>query len=321
MVRLFPLVMTTSVYRIIVNPVAGNGSGARAVPRIEQLAAAQGLDFDLVMTDSPGHALELARTAVLEGKVPVAAGGDGTANEVINGLMATWSGSERRPVMGVLAVGRGSDFAHGVGVPRDLAEACRVLAEGYRRQIDLGRVVGGLYPGGRYFGNCVGIGFDAIGTIEVAKLPRLGGFASFFIAVLKTMLLYYRAPLTKVDYDGHTLTQNSLMVSVMNGRRLGGGFWMAPDASVDDGLFDLCIAREMSRISMFRLIPHFMRGTQGSQETITIGRAAHIVITALEGSLPAHADGEILCVEGNRLEIELVRRRIEVVCQRPEGDQ
>jgi diacylglycerol kinase (ATP) len=313
--------MSGQQYQIIVNPVAGSGAGARAIPRIQQLVADHGLHFDLVITNSPGHAVELAREAVLQGKVVVAAGGDGTANEVINGLMAVKPPEGPLPAMGVLGVGRGSDFAHGVGVPQDLAEACRVLAADYRRPIDLGRVVGGLYPQGRFFGNCVGVGFDAIGTIEVAKLPRLGGFLSFFVAVLKTIFLYYRAPLTTVVYDGQSLTQPSLMISVMNGRRLGGGFWMAPDARPDDGLFDLCIAREMSRARMFRLIPHFLRGTQATQETITTGQAARISITAVEGSLPAHADGEILCVDGDRLEIELLPCQIEVICQHPGADQ
>ncbi len=313
--------MSQQEHEIIVNPVAGSGAGARALPRIERLLADHGLPFTLVMTSSPGHAVALARGAALQGKVVVAAGGDGTANEVINGLMEARPPGGPRPVLGVLGVGRGSDFAHGVGVPQDLAEACRVLVEGYRRPIDLGRVVVGRYPQGRFFGNCVGVGFDAIGTIEVAKLPRLGGFLSFFVAVLKTIFLYYRAPLTTIVYDGQTLTQPSLMISVMNGRRLGGGFWMAPDARPDDGLFDLCIAREMSRARMFRLIPHFLRGTQATQEPITTGQAARISIAAVEGSLPAHADGEILCVEGDRLEIELLPRQIEVICQRPGSDQ
>ena len=183
--------------------------------------------------------------------------------------------------------------------------------------IDVGRVVGGMYPDGRYFGNCVGVGFDAIGTIEAAKLPRLGGFLSYLVAVLKTIFLYYKAPLTTVQYDDQTLTQPSLMISVMNGRRLGGGFIMAPDGEPDDGLFDLCIAHEVSRARIFTLIPHFLRGTQATQEPITMGRAAHVVITALEGNLPAQTDGEILCIDGQRLEIELLPRQLEIVCVVP----
>ena len=307
-------------YKIIANPTAGGGAGERAIPQIERLLTKHSLDFDIVRTKQSWHAAELAREAVIAGyDVIVAAGGDGTANEVINGLMEAKQARKHSFAMGVLSVGRGNDFAHGVGVPHDLEHACQVLVENHRRPIDIGRVVGGMYPQGRYFGNCVGVGFDAIGTIEAAKLPRLGGFLSYFIAVLKTVFLYYKAPLTTVEYDGQTLTQPSLMISIMNGRRLGGGFMMAPDAEPDDGLFDLCIAHEVSRARIFSLIPHFLRGTQDTQEPITTGQAARISITALEGSLPAQTDGEILCIDGQHLEIELLSRQIEVICQSPGG--
>ena len=309
--------MTTRKCRIIANPTAGSGSGERAIPRIERLLAEYGLDYDLVRTEHPWHAVELTRESALAGyDVIVAAGGDGTSNEVLNGLMQVKESGKRPPAMGVLGVGRGNDFGGSMGVPSDLDAACRVLAENHRRVIDVGRVVGGIYPEGRYFGNCVGVGFDAIGTIEAAKLPRLGGFLSFFIAILKTIFLYYQAPLTTVEYDGRTLTQPSLMISIMNGRRLGGAFLMAPHSQPDDGLFDLCIAHEVSRASMFALIPHFLRGTQATQEAITTGRAAHVSITALEGTLPAQTDGEILCIDGQHLEIELLPRQLEIVCAR-----
>jgi len=307
-------------YKIIANPTAGGGAGERAIPQIERLLTKHSLDFDIVCTKQSWHAAELARGAVIaECDVIVAVGGDGTSNEVINGLMEAKQAGKHSFAMGVLSVGRGNDFAHGVGVPHDLEHACQVLVENHRRPIDIGRVVGGMYPQGRYFGNCVGVGFDAIGTIEAAKLPRLGGFLSYFIAVLKTVFLYYKAPLTTVEYDGQTLTQPSLMISIMNGRRLGGGFIMAPDAEPDDGLFDLCIAHEVNRARIFSLIPHFLRGTQATQEPITTGQAARISITALEGSLPAQTDGEILCIDGQRLEIELLPRQIEVICQSPGG--
>jgi diacylglycerol kinase family enzyme len=106
------------------------------------------------------------------------------------------------------------------------------------------------------------------------------------------------------------------MISVMNGRRMGGGFMMAPDGEPGDGLFDLCIAREVSRARIFGLIPHFLRGTQMTQEPIRAGQTQKIVISAVEGTLPAHADGETLCIEGRRLELELLPRQIEVISAR-----
>ena len=301
-------------YKIIVNPRSGGGTGARSVPQIVALLTKYNLDFDIDVTEHSGHATSLAEIAAKAGyDVVVAAGGDGTSNEVINGLMAAREASVPVPAMGTLCVGRGNDFAHAVGIPANLEAGCRTLAENRRRCVDMGRVSGGLYPQGRYFGNCVGVGFDAIGTIEVAKLPRLGGFLSFFIAVLKTIFLYHKAPTVKVAYDGETLTQPALMVSIMNGTRLGGGFIMAPDAKPDDGVFDLCMARAVSRARIFTLVPHFLRGTQASQAPITMGKAARISITAVEGVLPAQTDGEILCIDGRNLEIELLPRQLEIV--------
>jgi len=309
-----------SRYKIIVNPVAGRGDGERAISQIEPVLSGYGLDFDLVRTERPWHAADLAQEAVAAGyDGVVAVGGDGTANEVLNGLMRAKQAGTGTCAMGILCVGRGNDFAYGMGIPTDLEAGCQTLARGHRRTMDVGRVVGGLYPEGRYFGNGVGIGFDAVVGFEAVKMTWLHGFPSYIVAVLKTVFLYYKAPLTGIEYDGQTITQPSLMISIMNGRRMGGGFMMAPEGKPDDGLFDLCIAREVSRARIFGLIPHFMRGTQATQEPIQTGRARCVVVTAVEGVLPAHADGETLCTDGRRLELELLPRQIEVICQPPEA--
>jgi len=301
-------------YKIIANPVSGGGTGKRAFAQIERLMAEHKLDFDFTPTQRRGHGLELAKEAALAGyDVVVAAGGDGTVNEVVNGLLAAKQSGNPLPALGVLSVGRGNDFGHAVDIPYDLEQGCRVLAEDHRRLIDVGRVVGGIYPQGRYFVSCIGVGFDAITTIEAAKLPRMGGFLGFFVAVLKTIILHYQAPLITIEYDDQTLTQPLLMISITNGQRLGGGFIIAPNAEPDDGLFDLCLVRKINRVQMFGLIPHFIRGTQAAQEPVTTGQAARVTITAVQDSLTAHMDGEILCTDGQRLEIELLPRHLEIV--------
>jgi len=314
-----------SKYKIIVNPTAGRGAGEQAIPHIERMLNEYDLDFDLVRTERPWHAAELAQEAATAGyDVVVAVGGDGTANEVLNGLMqdkrVSESASQREEcAMGILGVGRGNDFAYGMGIPADLEDGCRALAQDHRRTVDVGRVVGGKYPEGRYFGNGVGIGFDAVVGFEAVKMTRLTGFPSYIVAVLKTVFLYYKAPLAKIEYGGETITQPSLMISIMNGQRMGGGFYMAPDGKPDDGMFDLCIAHEVSRPRLFGLIPHFMKGTQATQEPIKMEQARKVVVTAVEGVLPAHADGETLCTTGQRLEMELLPRQIEIICPSPEA--
>jgi diacylglycerol kinase (ATP) len=301
-------------YMIIANPNAGHGKGAHAIPEIERELTRLGLDFDLVRTERVGHGIRLAREAARAGyQVIVAAGGDGTVNEVLNGLMEARAASENRPALGVICTGRGNDFAPCINIPEDLPSAFQVLKDDHRRIIDIGRVVGGKFPQGRYFANNVGVGFDAIGTIEVAKLPEWG-MLSFLIAILKTIFLYYKGPTVRLDHDDQTLTTSTLMLLTMNGKRMGTGFKMAPDSKPDDGLFDLVIVRQVSRLRIFSLIPHFMKGTQGSQPEVRTLRAARVAITALEGALPAQSDGEIICVDGSHLDIELLPAQVEVVC-------
>jgi len=305
----------TPTYKIILNPAAGNNNGLKALPRIEGLLKQSGASFDLVRTERPGHGIELTRQAVKEGyPVIVAAGGDGTTNEVVNGLVQSRLEGLSVPPLGVLCAGRGNDFPGSLGLPEDLEGGVKNLLAGNRRTVDVGRVTGGDVPQGRYFCNCVGVGFDAITTIEVHKLPRWGGYAAFMVGVLKTVFLYNKAPMARIEFDGTTITQRSLLISIMNGRRLGGGFIMAPDSLPDDGFFDLCIAEQMSSLDVIRMIPHFTKGDQATQPTIKTGRAARISILAQDGPLPAQTDGEIISVTGTRLDIEVVPRQLEVIC-------
>jgi YegS/Rv2252/BmrU family lipid kinase len=301
-------------YRIIANPISGHGNGTKVIPVIEQNLRALGVDFSLVRTERVGHAIELARAAVLEGvDVVVASGGDGTVNEVLNGLMAAQA-EGKTAALGVIPAGRGNDFSYCKGIPEEIESACKVLHADGRRRVDIGLIRGGKVKGVRYFGNVLGVGFDAITTIEVSKMPRWGGFLSFLAAVIKTIFLYYKGPIVKVDYDDKTLTLPTLLVAVMNGRRLGDGFYMAPEGKADDGLFDLVIAREVTRRRIFTLIPHFMKGTQATQPEITSVQAARVTITAQKGVLPAETDGEILCTDGDWLQMEMLPKAIDLVC-------
>ncbi len=302
-------------HKIILNPISGRGTGERSIPLMTELLQGYELDFDLVRTERPWHAAELAQEAAQGGyDCVVAAGGDGTANEVINGLMAAKAAGAEGVAMAVISVGRGNDFAFSMGIPTDLAAGCDTLVRGRRRAIDVGRFTGGLFPEGRYFGNGLGVGFDAVVGFEALKMKRLHGFASYLVAALKTISLYPLGPMVRIEFGGETLSQRALMVSVMNGTRLGGGFMMAPEGKSDDGQFDLCIASQVSRPGILKLIPRFMAGTQATHPAIRTAQADQITITALEGGLPAHADGETICTHGEQLVIELFPQQIELVC-------
>jgi len=303
-------------YRLIVNPAAGSGTAGQSVPEIKRRLHTSGLDFDLVQTEQPWHAVELAQAAAAEVDVVVAVGGDGTANEVLNGLMLA-KNAGHTATLGVLCVGRGNDFAFGVGIPIELAAGCEALAADRRRTIDVGRVVGGDFPEGRYFGNGVGIGFDAVVGLVAAKMKHVRGFIGYFVAAVKTIFLYFKAPLVRLEFNDQPMDLHALMVSVMNGTRMGGGFMMAPNAVPDDGVFDLCIARQVSRPRIFAVMLKFMKGTQFAHPAISDGQTKRITVTAMEGTLPAHADGEILCTEGQKLELEIIPSAIEIVSAVP----
>ncbi|MFC1879790.1 diacylglycerol/lipid kinase family protein [Chloroflexota bacterium] len=301
-------------YKIIVNPTSGRGTGEISYPLIENLLRQHGLDFDICRTEAPDHAIQLAEEASASGyDVVVAAGGDGTANEVLNGLVRARQKGSGTAAMGIISVGRGNDFAYGVNTPPDLEAACQALVQNKQQVIDVGFVLGGDYPDGRYFGNGVGIGFDAVVGFEALKLKRLSGFPSYIVAALKTIFLYFQAPTVRIEYNDQTLTQPALMVSIMNGRRLGGGFMMAPEGLIDDGLFDLCIVDQVSRIAIFGLILRFMNGDQAGHEAIRMERTAQVKVSAVKGSLPAHADGETLCIAGEQLTLEILPKALEMI--------
>lgn len=301
-------------FQVIVNPVAGKGAGLAQTEPVRTLLKSHQLDFDLIRTEGPGHAIELARQASLDGcPVVVAVGGDGTSNEVINGLMqAKEKGGGA--AMGAIGVGTGNDFAYAAHIPAGIEAACQCLVQGHRGWIDVGRVRGGEWPQGRYFGNGVGIGFDVVATLEVQKIKRITGTPAFFLAVLKTLLLYYKAPLMTLHLDDETLVQPLWMISIMNGRRFGGGFYVAPDALPDDGLFDLTMTRLTSRLVALRLIGMYLQGTQKKHWSVSSRQARQVTIDA-ENGLMSHADGEIFLQNGQHLELTLLPHRLEVICQ------
>jgi len=301
-------------YKIIVNPTSGRGFAEKMIPAIEEKLKEIGLDFDLVQTERPWHAAELAEQAALDDyDVVIAASGDGTANEVLNGLMNAQNKGKNNTAMGIITVGTGNDLAYGMNIPGNFDECFKVLSEDKRRLMDIGLVSGGDYPDGRYFGNGVGMGFDAAVGFEAVKIRWTRGLLAYLIAALRTVFLYFSAPLVQITYDENCIEQTSLMTSIMNGQRMGGGFYMAPNGDPGDGWLDLCIAASPSKMRIFQLITYFMKGTQATQPEVKTGRARKISITAIKGTLPAHCDGETLCYSGDKLVIELLPKRLEFI--------
>jgi YegS/Rv2252/BmrU family lipid kinase len=300
-------------FRIILNPTAGKGTAAKSLAQLNATLDKYKLDYDLVQTEYPWHAAELAEKAAGEGiETVVSAGGDGTFNEVLNGLMMAKKNKIGYPSLGIICIGRGNDFAFSMGIPTTLEAGCMALSREFKRRIDVGRVTSELYPEGRYFGNGIGIGFDAMVGFIAAELP-LKGAAGYLAGVLKTMMIYSPAPVMEIVADDEVFAQPTLMASVMNGRRMGGAFMMAPTSRPDDGFFDLCIASEMTKLKILQMVPRFIGGTQAGDSHIRNLHAHKVIVRALKGTLPAHADGETLCTHGKEITAECLHQQIDLI--------
>jgi len=303
--------------KIIYNPSANKGNAGKLLPRVEVLLKQSGIAYELVLTTAPGDAHNIAKQAAEDGcALVVAAGGDGTVNEVINGLMQANVDGNGRPVLAVLPIGRGNDFAYGVDIPHELEEAVEVLVQDQSHSLDVGKVTGGDYPEGRYFGNGVGLGFDTVVGFEAAKVKWLHGAASYLLALIRTIFLYSKAPVYEIKLDNETFHQPFLMVSVMNGRRMGGSFYMAPDGDASDGVFDLCLASHVPQLRILPLAAKFISGTQKGHPAIRMLRSHKVTIRATEGTIPAHADGETICEAGKSLSIELFPDSLKVLSRK-----
>jgi len=292
-------------YIVILNPIAGKGHAEKRIPEIEAFFFRHKLPYEIILTERPGHAITLAESyAMMDNTIIVAAGGDGTCNEIINGLMhASAKLNDKIPVFGVLAIGRGNDFAYSADIPVGLGEDLMRIKDGKPVAMDVGEVKGGDYPDGRYFGNGLGIGFDTIVGLEAAKMDHVHGSVAYALGAIKTLVKYPSAPDIDIQYGNKTLSILPALISVMNGRRMGGTFFMAPKGKMDDGLFDICMTKQGTRRKLLGAMIAYTKGTQGERDDTITARSEHISVEALSGTLAVHADGETICEAGKKLDI------------------
>jgi diacylglycerol kinase (ATP) len=307
----------------IFNPQAGRGLAARLKPTIVDTLRRYGIDFEMADTPERGAGILAAHHAVEQGyELIIAVGGDGHIHEVVNGILHAATEPED-VTLGVIPAGSGNDFVKMLDLPaEDVAAACRRIAAGQSRLVDIGRIdllsgpnrtVFDLAAGRpRYFVNMLGMGFTALAAVESEKVDWLTGLPLYLVALIRTLALTYRTPRMEIDVDGNVISQRTTEVAVANGRCQGGGFWMTPDAEVDDGCFDLAIARGLSRVGILRLVPDILQGTHVDKEPITMSRGRRVRLDS-EHPLPVQADGEILASKITHLETEILPQRLRVI--------
>ena len=283
--------------KIILNPMADMGNAWRVARDLRSITEQHG-GVDWSGTVYPGHAIQLAQQAGEQGyEMVIAMGGDGTVHEVVNGLMSI--AEEKRPVLGVVPVGSGNDFAHGINASRKPTEALTRALNGEASTVDLGLMID--EQGHReYFDNTLGIGFGAVVTIRSHKLPIVRGFLMYLTAVIQTIILNHNAMAMQIETDDEKWQQSVIYLVICNGPREGGGFLIAPEAKIDDGLFHYAMITNVSRAMMFRIVPEVMKGTHGRFKQVRMGTCKKFSLSA-DRPLYIHADGEVFTGPGTDL--------------------
>ncbi len=275
-------------YCIIYNPNAGRGSSA---VKWKQLQEQLGNEAVYRPTDASGHALDLAQQAAEQG-IPtvVAAGGDGTVHEVVNGLLRA---GRSDVAFGVLPLGSGNDYARLIGVPFDVPGMLTRLRSSETWHVDAGQI---LLDGklSRYFCNTLGLGVGGAVTWEASRIRWLRGIPLYGLASLKAIYRHYRNYQVTMLCDEIPIQTRLIYACVAIGKEEGGGFRVAPDAILDDGLFNLMYVTELSRLGALTVLPRLViPGLRAGCTSIQEKLIRRMTLTSQQ-PLPVHADGEVL---------------------------
>lgn len=264
---------------LIVNPVAGGGRPARALPEVLAALEAKGLEHRFEYTKSLEHARELAVEAVGNGEVAVAFGGDGLIGAVAGAVKYTDG------VVGVLPGGRGNDLCRVLGIPRRPVAACGVLASGVERELDLGEA------GDRTFAGIASCGFDSV-VNQIANETRVVRGGPVYALALVRALPRWKSARFEVTLDRGTPREfTGYSVAAANSKQFGGGMLLAPNASLTDGLLDVVIIEDMRKLRFLRLAPMVFSGRHVRQRGVDVLRAREVHISASEPFV-LYADGE-----------------------------
>jgi diacylglycerol kinase (ATP) len=304
--------MTKKKIMCIVNPNADMGNAWKHTIPLHEIGKKYA-EIEWVGTTYPKHATSIAKTAAEEGfDIVVAVGGDGTAHEVINGLMEVKQ--SKCPKFGIVPLGSGNDYAANLGLPLDSVKALEAILTGEPKSFDVG-VVEDEQGRKEYWNNTVNIGFGGLVTIFSHSVPFLRGFLMYLVAVIRVILFKYQILDVKVNADGFEWNGKTLMISVNNGPREGGGFITAPNAKMNDGIFNYAIMDKVSRLMMLRLIPEFMNGTQEKFKQVHPGIFKKLTINSKQ-PLYLHLDGEVFAGFANdvhQLKFDIIENGIDVL--------
>jgi len=304
--------------KVILNPYAGRWLGLAKKELIEISLREAGIDFELELTEKAGHATELAAAAVEGGYSPIiAAGGDGSINEVINGMVSCAKNQDviSLPSLGVIPLGTANDLVVNLGMPTDISSAAKVIATGKTRTIDLGKVIFGNEKICRYFGNNSAIGMEPTVTlIQEEELIRMRGVVRYLVA---TLMAISRNPHWNLhlEWEGGWYEGSATLVTVGNNPLTGGLFYMTPHADPNDGLLTFVYGYLPTRSKILSVLPKTMKSGKGSYVEHP---AIHEIHTAwlkihTDTPTPLHTDGVIQSKAVTDVEYRVVPNKLSIL--------
>lgn len=287
--------------QIILNPYAKRWQAKAQIPAVEVACRAADLDYELMITERPGAGIALAKQAAESGcDAVVAAGGDGTINEVVNGLLQAAKGRPTIP-LGILPLGTANDFHLMAGLPPGLEASTQVIANGHTRQIDAGLVSDGAAQ--RFFINNSAVAMEPMVTLENMRMTRLSGEIRYLVALVRA-IVKLKAWQMHIDWDEGGYKGPAYLLSVCNSPRTG-GFMMAPGAMIDDGRFNFVFAPEVPKRTVLAVLVRLMQGKHIYHPAVTYGTTTQLSINSAPGT-PIHADGEIVSESAAVVHYELL---------------
>ncbi len=289
----------------VVNPHAGNGKTGREWPRISQMAGEILGSFETRLTAKQDNATDLTRQCLRDGAdVVVCVGGDGTLNEVVNGFFENDMLIRKEAVLGFIPNGTGCDFARSFSTPSGIVSALESIKKGSTRTIDIGRIRFQNHQGdttSRYFHNIASFGMGGEVVERVNRTSKaLGPFITFIWGTLLTLFTYKKKDVTVTVDDGREFTLDIFHIAIANGRYQGGGMLVAPDALMDDGLFQITVIGAMSLLFVLARLPKLYNGKIKTipQVAILTGKKATLrstqhVLFDIDGEQPGILPAEI----------------------------
>jgi YegS/Rv2252/BmrU family lipid kinase len=300
--------------KVILNPYAGRWMALRRKEEIEAALQAAGIEYDLAVTEGPGHGQRLAQEAVQAGYSPlISAGGDGSISEVINGLIA--AGEGHTPPLGLLPLGSANDMVANLSQPVDLAAAARAIAAGCLRSIDLCEVSwsDGSRQGRRFFANNSAIGLEPFITTIQQRIQRLRGNLRYIVATLRGVMANPKWTMS-LEWEGGSYHGPATLVTVGNGARTGGVFYVTPHADMADGLLTFVYGYLSTRGEILRVLPQTTKPGAGNYVEHPAIHEQHTPWLSIHTTpTPLHADGEIQSLSAVTIDYRILPERLQVI--------